>query len=580
MDGREREINEQLAGRYEIIDLLGRGGFASVYRVRNLRLQRTEALKVLSELLTDETDFAKRFEQEARVAASLDHPNIVKIYDYGGLEAFFWFSMQLVDGPSLGRRLKSGDRLDTFSAVRLGIRVLDALRYSHEKGVVHRDIKPDNILIDREGRPYLTDFGVAKSELALVKTQAGTLLGSPAYMSPEQLQGKPLDGRSDLYSVGVTLYKALAGELPFAGEDTFRATMKRLSEPPKPLSEALPGVDPVLEAILMRSLEREPADRFADAVEFFQALEQFLADAPRNAEPVPLPDGGDATLVLTPTSGSRPGSIRTPTWSRKPSGPSSSRRPTEITPARPPAQAPSATPAPLSARDSSAARASEDKPSLAKTPEGSSEGRSRRPLAIGAVAVAALALAGVLFLTRRTGPAEPPTNAVTPTVAATAAATAAPTAVPAAAEPTPAPTEEPTALPTAQPTEPPAPRRTAAPAPAPKRVTVPSPAPEGNALPSEVEVFPKRAAKEPPQIEQTVPLGLAPETSAKHRGESVGLSVTVGEDGAVKRATVISEVCPECDRAALEAAKRFRFKPARDAEGRPVEATMALSIRL
>ena len=168
------------------------------------------------------------------MAASLDHPNIVKIYDYGAAEDFFWFSMQFIDGPSVGAGAASSRQYFDDADRRRGspIGVLDALAYSHARGVIHRDIKPDNILLDREGRPYLTDFGVAKSQIALVKTQAGTLLGSPAYMSPEQLQGKPLDGRSDLYSVGVTLYKMLAGSFPSRRRTRFRATMKRLSEPP------------------------------------------------------------------------------------------------------------------------------------------------------------------------------------------------------------------------------------------------------------------------------------------------------------------------------------------------------------
>jgi len=562
MDDRERVITEQLEGRYELIELLGRGGFAAVYRVRNLRLQRTEALKVLSERLTEDPDFARRFEQEARVAASLDHPNIIKIYDFGGLEAFFWFSMQLVEGPSLGRRLKSGARLDAFTTARIGVRVLDALRYSHDRGVIHRDIKSDNILIDREGRPFLTDFGVAKSQLALVKTQAGTLLGSPAYMSPEQLQGKVLDGRSDLYSVGVTLYKALAGELPFSGEDTFRATMKRLSEPPKPLSEALPGVDPLLEEILMRSLAREPADRFAGAAEFCVALEEFLAGAPREDQPIQVPTGEDATLVLTPTRGSRSGAGRTPTWSRKPSGPSASRRLSDATPALPPPLPPSVAPAAAPVPSS----------------PGPSKGGARTPLAVGAVILAALVLAAVLFLTRRPAVREIPLAAAPPTAVSIAP--------PTAALATPIPTEAPTPPPTAAPTQRPAPRPTAAASraesqPTPKKVAAPLPTPHAVAsAPGTESVLPARAAREPPQIEQTVPLNLPPEIAAKHRNESVGLSVTVAEDGTVKRATVISEVCPECDRAALEAAKRFRFKPARDAEGRPVEATMALAIRL
>jgi TonB family protein len=559
MDAREKEIAEQLAGRYELLEPLGSGGFAVVYRVRNLRLQRTEALKILSERLTEDEDFARRFEQEARVAASLDHPNIVKIYDFGGLEGFFWFSMQLVEGPSLGRRLKSGARLDTFTAARIGIRVLDALRYSHERGVIHRDIKPDNILIDREGRPYLTDFGVAKSQLSLVTTQAGTLLGSPAYMSPEQLLGKTLDGRSDLYSVGVTLYKALSGELPFSGDDTFHATMKRLSERPKALSETLPGVDPTLEEIVMRALEREPEDRFVDAADFRDALEQLLADAPLVDQPIPIPGGEDATLVLTPTRGSRSGGGRTPTWSsRRPSGATASRRPSGATPTPPAVPPETAAPAPA-----------------APVPQPK---RSGTPIAIGAVLVAALVLAAVLFLTRRPASTEPAPAAAQPT--------AAPATAPTPAPPTTIPTEVPTAPPTAVPTEVPTPEPTPSVAlakegkPAPRKATAPPPSRKRAPTPAPASAFPGRAARFPPEFVQGAPLDLAPEIAAKHRGESIGLSVTVGEDGVVKRATVISEVCPECDRAALEAVKKFRFKPARDAGGHPVEATIGIPIRL
>ena len=572
MDDREKEIAEQLAGRYELLEPLGSGGFAVVYRVRNLRLQRTEALKILSERLTEDEDFARRFEQEARVAASLDHPNIVKIYDYGGLQGFFWFSMQLVEGPSLGRRLKSGARLDAFTAARIGIRVLDALRYSHERGVVHRDIKPDNILIDREGRPYLTDFGVAKSQLSLVTTQAGTLLGSPAYMSPEQLLGKTLDGRSDLYSVGVTLYKALSGELPFSGEDTFRATMKRLSERPKALSETLPGVDPMLEEIVMRALEREPEDRFVDAADFRDALEQLLADAPREDQPIPIPGGEDATLVLTPTRGPRSGGDRTPTWSRKPSGATASRRPSGATPA-PSKDAGSEGKPPAPPSETAA------QPTAAPVPQPKP---SRTPIAVGAVLAAALALAAVLFLTRRPASTEPAPAAVQPTAAAAVAPTPVPpttipTEVPTALPPTAPPTAVPTKLPTPEPT-PSSAKATEAKA-APRKATAPPPSRKRAPTPAPASVFPGRAARFPPEFVQGAPLDLAPEIAAKHRGESIGLSVTVGEDGVVKRATVISDVCPECDRAALEAVKKFRFKPARDAQGRPVEATIAIPIR-
>src|SRR5262249_38334034 len=274
----EDRISKLLGDRYELIELLGKGGFASVFRVRSHRLGRTEALKVLSETLTEDSDFAKRFEQEARVAASLDHPHIVKVYDYGAADDFVWFSMQYVDGPSVGRELRMRESFDELSTARIAVGVLDALQYSHARGVIHRDIKPDNILLDRESRPYLTDFGVAKSQVALVKTHAGTLLGSPAYMSPEQLQGKPLDGRSDLYSLGVTLYKMLAGGLPFTADDTFRATMKRLSEPPEPLLTRRPDVNAMLAEIVMRSLQRDVTLRYPDAEAMREDLQSFLQD--------------------------------------------------------------------------------------------------------------------------------------------------------------------------------------------------------------------------------------------------------------------------------------------------------------
>ncbi|HXM76756.1 MAG TPA: serine/threonine-protein kinase, partial [Thermoanaerobaculia bacterium] len=312
---RQERLAAALADRYEFLELIGEGGFASVYQVRNLRLRRVEALKVLAEDdLSENSEFAQRFEQEAHVSASLDHPNIVKIYDYGAIETFFWFSMQYIDGASVGKELKTRRRIEDTLAVRIVVPVLDALSYSHARGVIHRDIKPDNILLDRTERSYLTDFGVAKSELALVKTHAGTLLGSPAYMSPEQLQGKPLDGRSDLYSVGVTLFKMLSGALPFTGEDTFRATMKRLSESPEPLSFRRPDIHPTLDATVMRALERDPEQRFPDAASMRDELEGFLAEVTpprfRMSSPVFRPDDSSPTRVTplhgtTPTSSSR-----------------------------------------------------------------------------------------------------------------------------------------------------------------------------------------------------------------------------------------------------------------------------------
>ncbi|HEX7251254.1 MAG TPA: protein kinase, partial [Thermoanaerobaculia bacterium] len=565
----EDRITKILGDRYELIELLGKGGFASVFRVRSRRLGRTEALKVLSESLTEDSDFAKRFEQEARVAASLDHPQIVKVYDYGAAEDFVWFSMQYVDGPSVGRELRMRESFDELSTARIAVGVLDALQYSHARGVIHRDIKPDNILLDREGRPYLTDFGVAKSQVALVKTHAGTLLGSPAYMSPEQLQGKPLDGRSDLYSLGVTLYKMLAGGLPFTADDTFRATMKRLSEPPEPLSTRRPEVNAMLAEIVMRSLERDVTLRYPDAEAMREDLQSFLQDvtpprvrlsasAVRGDSPTPTGVTMRTPSRATPLSTSY---ARTPT-------------PRATTPPPPPATTPTATPMPPQPPAPAGPRP--EPPAASPPPPASPVAKVasiRKPLpipklprsasvwitlAIGVSAVVAIAL----FARRpKEAPATQPAPARSlPSTPVGAIPTLpAPTAV-AAVEPTPEPTEAPAVAeePTPRPSRPtPRPTRRVAP--------VPTAAVPSSAEPTLVPMGPARPPKSLAEMIAVAPLSLAPEFVSRHHNESVGLSVTVGADGTVKSAKVISEVCPECDRAALEAIRRSRFKPAMDA---------------
>ena len=266
-----------LADRYEIQGLLGEGGFAAVYRVRNLRLGRTEALKVLSQRMTEESDFAKRFEQEARVSASLDHPAIVKIYDYGVTGEIAWYSMQFFHGQSLASELASRPiGMEPVEVVEIAVSILDALEYSHARGVIHRDIKPDNILLDGARRPYLTDFGIAKAEDSLVKTRTGMLIGSPAYMAPEQIAGAVPDGRTDVYALGVTLYRMLTLGFPFSGDDTLRMAMKKLTDAPEPLLERRPDLRPELASVIMTALSREPAKRFATAGLMRRALEEYL----------------------------------------------------------------------------------------------------------------------------------------------------------------------------------------------------------------------------------------------------------------------------------------------------------------
>ncbi|HKD12546.1 MAG TPA: protein kinase, partial [Thermoanaerobaculia bacterium] len=446
-DPTESRITRLLGERYELIELLGKGGFASVYKVRNLRLQRTEALKVLSEALTEDPDFARRFEQEARVAAALDHPNIVKIYDYGAIEDFFWFSMQFIGGASVGKEIKARGHFDDATGARIAVGICDALAYSHARGVIHRDIKPDNILLDHEGRPYLTDFGVAKSQIALVKTHAGTLLGSPAYMSPEQLQGRALDGRSDLYSVGVTLYRMLSGALPFAGDDTFRATMKRLTEAPAPLVSRRTDVHPLLAEIVMRALERDPALRFPDAPSMREALEDFVTDV----TPPRVTKGSSTGTRRATGTGPVPGSIPpTPPMGVSPTPPAgllptppagvSPEDPTIKTGSLPeptpiPPEAPPPSPPPI-------AGAAVSPPAAGRSPAAW----------IAGGAVLALLAAGLLLWRSRGGErgapetAPPPAATVNPAIAPPGPS-ASPTLIP----PTESPTEEPQVSPTVSP---------------------------------------------------------------------------------------------------------------------------------
>ncbi|MCP4966135.1 MAG: serine/threonine protein kinase, partial [bacterium] len=210
-DYRIQHLREKLGERYEFQALLGRGAFAAVYLVRNLRLNRLEALKVLSDAYDHDDAFVQRFIQEAKLVASLDHPNIVKVYDFGEVDGIVWFSMQHIDGPTLRSELKAQGRLSPIAVARLTIPLLGALGYSHELGTVHRDIKPSNILLDGRGHPYIMDFGIAKSSANALKTMTGRILGTPVYISPEQIQQGEVDGRADLYALGVAMYEMLAG---------------------------------------------------------------------------------------------------------------------------------------------------------------------------------------------------------------------------------------------------------------------------------------------------------------------------------------------------------------------------------
>jgi serine/threonine protein kinase/phage shock protein PspC (stress-responsive transcriptional regulator) len=268
----------------EIEELLGVGGMAAVYRARQVHLDRPVALKLLAPELAADPTFVARFQREARVLARLDHPHIVRLHDAGGTQDRLWLLLELVDGASLRNALRTG-RFSASATLRLIPGLCAALAYAHHAGVIHRDLKPENILLDAEGRPKIADFGLAKHTGSLPGSEAltgvGQLLGTAAYMAPEQVTGSPVvDHRADVYALGVLLYELLTGHLPLGR-----------FEPPSRQA----GVDPRLDAIVLRALERDPARRWPDAAALAAAL--AAVDAAPVAAAVAAP-AADEPLLL------------------------------------------------------------------------------------------------------------------------------------------------------------------------------------------------------------------------------------------------------------------------------------------
>ena len=254
---------------------IGRGGMAVVYRATDLRLHRRVAIKVLPPELAFNADVRERFLREAQTSALLAHPSIVPIYTVDEREGIVYFVMALVDGESLAQRLVREPRLPVAEARRLLAGVADALAYAHSQGVVHRDVKPDNIMLDlATGRPLVTDFGIARAAQGDTRlTVTGVAIGTPAYMSPEQALGeRELDGRSDIYSLGVIGYQLLAGETPFKASNTPAMLVKHVSETPRPLAQLRPDTPPMLAHAIARALAKKPEDRWADAAAFRDAI--------------------------------------------------------------------------------------------------------------------------------------------------------------------------------------------------------------------------------------------------------------------------------------------------------------------
>ena len=259
-------------GKYLITAELGRGGMGIVYRATHVTLNRTVALKAIFPHLAASGEYLARFRREAITLARVQHENIVNIYDVEEFEGLSCIVMEYVGGSSLTRVLTDERRLDPARVRDIGCSLCSALAVAHRQGVIHRDIKPDNILFTTDGRPKLTDFGIAHMRDDQMQTRTGIMLGTPYYMSPEQARGRTVTAASDLYSLGVVLYEALAGHVPFAAADSLAVALMHVQEPPPPLSRVAPWVPPGIGELVHRMLEKDPARRFTNAQDLATSL--------------------------------------------------------------------------------------------------------------------------------------------------------------------------------------------------------------------------------------------------------------------------------------------------------------------
>jgi beta-lactam-binding protein with PASTA domain/predicted Ser/Thr protein kinase len=271
----EVEVGSVVDGRYSVLAKLGGGGMADVWLAEDTHLQRRIALKVLHGRLAQDREFVMRFQREAESAAGLQHPNVVAVFDRGEWQGTYYIAMQYVEGPTLKQLIDSGITVEQAAAV---IRqVLQAAGYAHRQGIVHRDLKPQNVIVDPEGKAVVTDFGIARAGVSEI-TQTGSVMGTPHYLSPEQAQGFDVTAVSDLYSIGVMLYEALTGRVPFEGESAVAVAMKQVSQMPQRPSSIQPRVSPALDAVVMRALEKDPGARFQSADAFIAALDQAMRE--------------------------------------------------------------------------------------------------------------------------------------------------------------------------------------------------------------------------------------------------------------------------------------------------------------
>jgi eukaryotic-like serine/threonine-protein kinase len=318
---RPPQPGDLIADRYELEELVGTGGMSSVFRAHDRQLDRRVAIKVLHEHYAEDPEYLERFRREARAVARLSHPNIVTVIDRGDDGGRQYIVFEHVDGENLKELVLRTGRLPVRRALELALAVADGLAFAHDHGLVHRDVKPQNVLLSREGEVKVTDFGIARSlHVDHGVTQTGTVLGTGEYLAPEQASGKPVSPATDVYSLGVVLWELLAGDVPFVGENFVAVALRHVNEPPPPLRERRPDVTPRLEAAVDRALAKDPARRFPSMTAFAKELRACLAEVEGEAPP-PTEDDLALTLVTPPAPSPAGAPVR-----REPRRPARSRR--------------------------------------------------------------------------------------------------------------------------------------------------------------------------------------------------------------------------------------------------------------
>jgi eukaryotic-like serine/threonine-protein kinase len=297
--------NTLVDGRYRILRRIGSGGMADVYCAEDSHLGRQVAIKVLHRRFAQDQEFVERFRREAKSAAGLNHPNVVGVFDRGEHEGTYYIAMEFLTGRTLKDIVTAEAPLPQGQVIDIGTQILEAAGFAHRNGVIHRDFKPHNVIVDETGHAKVTDFGIARAG-ASEMTETGSIMGTAQYLSPEQAQGHAVTATSDIYSIGVMLYEMLAGRLPFEGESAVAVALKHLSEAPAPISQWRPDVHPALEAVVMAALAKDPAQRWQSAEDLAAALEaaRTQIEAGHNGgqdtaafAPIPMPADDDTAAT-------------------------------------------------------------------------------------------------------------------------------------------------------------------------------------------------------------------------------------------------------------------------------------------